>query len=72
MNILATLRHAEAKLHKQADKARQQLDNVRAAIRILGREVASSGKRIGKKKRVNVCGCESEDFEGDKSAVGKV
>ncbi len=52
MNILATLRHAEAKLKKQADKARQQLDNVRAAIRILGREVASRGKRIGKKKRV--------------------
>jgi hypothetical protein len=52
MNILAALRRAEAKLQKQADKARQQLDNVRAAMKILGREVASSGKRIGRKKRV--------------------
>jgi len=52
MNILAALRRAEAKLQKQADKARQQLDNVRAAMKILGREVASSGKPIGKKKRV--------------------
>jgi len=37
---------------KQADKLRQQLDNVRAAIKILGREVASGGKPIGRKKRV--------------------
>jgi hypothetical protein len=42
MDIVAALRKAEAKLQKQADKARQQLDNVRAAIKILGREVASS------------------------------
>jgi len=52
MNILAALRQAEAKLQKQADKVRQQLDAVRAAMKILGRGVASSGKRIGKKKRV--------------------
>jgi len=52
MNILAALKHEEAKLQKQADKVRQQLDAVRAARKILGREVASSGKRIGKKKRV--------------------
>ena len=52
MNILAALRREETKLQKQADKARQQLDNVRAAMKILGREVASSGKPIGKKKRV--------------------
>src|SRR6266566_2832464 len=51
MNILAALRKAEAKLQKQADKVRQQLDAVRAARKILGREVAGSGKRIGKKKR---------------------
>jgi len=49
MNILAALRQAEAKLQKQADKVRQQLNAVRAARKILGREVASSGKRIGKK-----------------------
>jgi hypothetical protein len=52
MNILAALRHEEAKLQKQADKVRQQLDAVRAAIEILGRKVASGGKRVGKKKRV--------------------
>ena len=52
MNILAALRKAEANLQKQADKARQQLDAVRAAIKILGRKVARGGKRVGKKKRV--------------------
>ena len=51
MNILAALKHEEAKLQKQADRVRQQLDAVRAARKILGREVASGGKRIGKKKR---------------------
>ena len=40
MNILATLRREAAKLQKQADKARQQLDNVRAAMKILGRGAA--------------------------------
>ena len=45
MNILAALRQAEAKLQKQAD-------TVRAAIKILGGRVTSSGKRIGTKKRV--------------------
>ena len=50
MNILAALRKAEAKLQKQADKVRQQLDAVRAAVKILGREVASGGKRVGRKK----------------------
>ncbi len=32
--------------------AQQQLDAVRAAMKILGRGVAGSGKRIGRKKRV--------------------
>ncbi len=52
MNILAALTQAEAKLKKQADKVRQQLGAVRTARKILGREVASGGKRIGRKKRV--------------------
>ena len=52
MNILMALRQEEAKLQRQADKVRQQLDAVRAARKILGREVASSGKPIGRKKRV--------------------
>ena len=50
MNILAALRQAEAKLKKQADRARKQLDAVRGAMKALGREVASGGKRIGRKK----------------------
>jgi hypothetical protein len=52
MDIVAALRQEEAKLQKQADKVRQQLDAVRAAMKILGREVASGDKPIGRKKRV--------------------
>jgi len=52
MNILAALGREEAKLKKQADNLRQQMDAVRAAMKILGREVASGGKPIGRKKRV--------------------
>ena len=51
MNILAALKQAEAKLKKQADIVRKHLQAVRSARKILGHEVASSGKRIGKKKR---------------------
>jgi len=51
MDILAALRQEEAKLKKQADIVRQQLDAVRAAMKILGREVASSDQPIGRKKR---------------------
>jgi hypothetical protein len=46
MNILAALGEEKAKLQKQADKARQQLDAVRAAIKILGREVANPLKFV--------------------------
>ena len=52
MDILAALRQEETKLQKQADVAKQQLDTVRAAIKILGRGVASNSEPIGKKKRV--------------------
>ncbi len=52
MDILAALRQEEAKLQKQADTLRQQLDAVRAAMKVLGREVASGDKPIGRKKRV--------------------
>jgi len=52
MDILAALRQGEAKLQKQSDTVRKKLDAVRAAMKVLGREVASSGKRIGRKKRV--------------------
>ena len=50
MNILAALKQGEAKLKKQADTVRKQLDAVRAAVKVLGREVASGGK-VGKRKR---------------------
>ena len=50
MDILAALRQEETKLQKQADAAKQQLDTVRAAIKILGRGVASNSEPIGKKK----------------------
>jgi len=50
MDILAALRQEETKLQKQADAAKQQLDTVRTAIKILGRGVANSDNPIGKKK----------------------
>jgi hypothetical protein len=52
MDILAALKQEEAKLQKQADMVRQQLDTVRTAMKILGHGVASNGEPIGKKKRV--------------------
>ncbi len=51
MNILAALKQAEAKLKKQADNVRHQLDAVRAAMKILGGK-RGSGKPTGRKKRV--------------------
>jgi hypothetical protein len=51
MDILAALKQEEAKLQKQANAAQQQLDTVRAAIKLLG-GMGSSGKTIGRKKRV--------------------
>ena len=51
MDILAALRQEETKLQKQADAAKQQLDTVRAAIKILNGGVANSDKPIGVKKR---------------------
>jgi len=42
---LGGIEQAEAKLKKQADKVRQQLQALRAARKILGREVGSGGNR---------------------------
>ncbi len=68
MDILAALRQEETKLQKQADAAKetklqkqadaakQQLDTVRAAIKILGRGVASNSEPIGKKKGMSAAG----------------
>jgi hypothetical protein len=43
MDILAALKHEEAKFEKEVSAAQQQLDNVRAAIKLLG-GMGSSGK----------------------------
>jgi hypothetical protein len=59
MDILAALRQEEAKLEKQVNVAQQQLDNVRAAMKLLGgmgssgkATGSSGGKTTGKAKRV--------------------
>jgi len=46
MDILAALRQEEAKLEKQVNVAQQQLDTVRAAMKLLG-GMGSSGKATG-------------------------
>jgi len=51
MNILVALRQEEAKFEKQVSTAQQQLDTVRAAMKLLG-GMNGSDKSIGKKKRV--------------------
>ncbi len=43
MDILAALRQEEAKWEKEVSAAKQQLDNVRAAMKLLG-GMGSSGK----------------------------
>jgi hypothetical protein len=52
MNILAALGREEAKLKKQANKVRRQLDAVRGAMKILGRGIDKSDKPTGRRKRV--------------------
>ena len=67
MDILAALRQEEAKFEKEVSAAQEQLDTVRAAIKLLGgmnsngkttassngkATVSSSGKTTGGKKRV--------------------
>jgi hypothetical protein len=58
MDILAALKQEEAKWEKEVSAAQQQLDTVRAAIKLLsgmssGKATPSSiGKTTGEKKRV--------------------
>jgi hypothetical protein len=47
MDILAALRQEEAKFEKQVNIAQQQLDTVRAVIKLLGSMNRSSGKVAG-------------------------
>jgi hypothetical protein len=51
MDILAALKQEEAKWEKEVSAAQQQLDTVRAAMKLLG-GMGSSGKTTGGKKRV--------------------
>ena len=59
MDILGALKQEEAKWEKEVSAAQQQLDNVRAAIKLLGgmggsakATANSSAKATGQKKRV--------------------
>jgi hypothetical protein len=59
MDILVALRQEEAKWEREVRAAQQQLDTLRAAIKLLGgmgssgkATVSSSGKVTGRKKRV--------------------
>ena len=52
MDIMAVLKQEEAKLQQQLHKLQQQLDRVRAAMKVLRGGMTSSGKTIGRKKRV--------------------
>jgi type II secretory pathway pseudopilin PulG len=69
MDILAALKQEEAKWEKQAEEARQQLETVRAAMKLFRGETGQTDHR---EETSDVCRCESEDFEGIKRAVGKV
>jgi hypothetical protein len=51
MDILAALREEEAKWEKEVSAAQQQLDTVRAAMKLLG-GTSSGGKTNGRRKRV--------------------
>ncbi len=51
MNILAALKQEEAKFEKHVSTAQQQLDTIRAAMKLLG-GMNGSDKSIGRKKRV--------------------
>ena len=50
MDILTALKQEEAKWKKQASVAQQQLDTVRAAMKLFSGK--TTGKRTGGKKRV--------------------
>ena len=52
MDIVAALKREEAKFQKQIDALQQQLDTVRAAMKVLKGDRPISGKPAGRKKRV--------------------
>jgi hypothetical protein len=68
---LAALRQEEAKWEKEVSAAQQQLDTVRAAIKLLG-DMGSSGKTTGGKNRVMTAAARAKISKATKRAVGKV
>jgi len=66
MDILAALRQEEAKWEKEVSAAQQQLDNVRAAIKLLG-AMGSSAKATGSSSGKTTGGMHS----GGKTTGGK-
>jgi hypothetical protein len=66
MDILAALRQEEAKWEKEVSAAQQQLDNVRAAIKLLG-GMGSSAKATGSSSGKTTGGMNS----GGKTTGGK-
>jgi len=71
MNILAALTQEEAKLKKQADKVRQQLDALRGAMKILGGK-GDSAKPTGRKKRVMSAATKAKIGKATKARWAKI
>ncbi len=79
MDILAALKQEEAKFEKQVNAAQQQLDNVRAAMKLLGgmnsngkTTASSSGKTTGGKKRVMSAASRAKISKASKERWAKV
>jgi hypothetical protein len=78
MDILVALKQEEAKWEKVLSAAQQQLDNVRAAIKLLGgmgssakAAGSSSGKTTGGKKRVMSAAARAKMAEAQKERWAK-
>jgi hypothetical protein len=72
MKILAAIRREERKLEKQLGRLQHQLNRIRAASGCKSFGRFDQPGTEGRKEAGDVCRCESEDFKGDESAVGKV
>jgi hypothetical protein len=76
MDILAALKQEEVKFENQVNVAQQQLDNVRAAMKLLG-GTSSGGKTTGKKRvmsaaaRARISKASKERWAKFRAAKGK-
>jgi hypothetical protein len=70
MDLLAAIKREERKLEKELGKLQHQLSGLRAAAKALGATTVREGTQG--QEEDNVCCCESEDFQSNKSAVGKI